>query len=76
MAATRRPARAAPKWRSKTYIPYNVAMQRARDKMKPKAPYTPYTACLHRRRQLLVAKLDSTVLALCGHWKSGVVRER
>ena len=24
--------------RSKTYIPYNVAMQRARDEMKPKAP--------------------------------------
>ena len=28
--------KAAP--RSKTYIPYNVAMQRARDEMKPKAP--------------------------------------
>ena len=30
-------ARAAPR-RSKTYIPYNVAMQKAQDEMKPKAP--------------------------------------
>ena len=40
MAATRRPTRAAPKCRfvNKTYIPYSVAMQGARDEIKPKAP--------------------------------------
>ena len=37
--STAPPSRAVPKCkRSKTYIPYNVAMQRARHEMKPKAP--------------------------------------
>ena len=35
----------------------------------------PCTACLRRSGQLLVARPDSTVLALCGHRNSGVVRE-
>ena len=35
----------------------------------------PCTACLRRSGHLLVARPDSTALALCGHWNSGVVGE-
>ena len=74
MAATRRPTRAAPKCKEQDIHP--VQRRHAEGPRRNETEGSAScTACLCRSGQLPVARPDSTVLALCGHWNSSVVRE-